>query len=190
MGHIIADIVFVLAGLLIVLLSAKRGFFGTLMRFAKTFLAIAIAYLFGDLLAPWVSETVPALGDGFVAVAVSYIVTFVLALLLLTVVTWLMRGLIKRLAVVRALDGLLGALIGIVIAAMVMFVAASIIKIIPAAEEMYAGSTVIKLFGESTWLHPVQSDRWEERQTQVRYSRRRTHHRCCRRKRSHSRKRL
>ena len=43
MGHVIADIIFVLAGLLIVVLSAKRGFFGTLMRFAKTFLALTIS---------------------------------------------------------------------------------------------------------------------------------------------------
>ena len=134
------------------MLSAKRGFFGTLMRFAKTFLAIGIAYLFGDLLTPWVSETFPVFGEGFVAVAVSYIFTFLLSLVLLTVVTWLMKGLIKRLSVVRAVDGLLGALVGVVIAVMMMFVAASMIKIIPAAAEMYANSAVIKLFGESSML--------------------------------------
>ena len=152
MGHVIADIVFVLAGLLIVLLSAKRGFFGTLMRFARTFLAIGIAYFCGDLLTPWVDKTFPSLGGGFVALAVSYIFTFLLALVLVTVVTWFMRGLIKRLAVVRAVDGILGALVGVVIAAMVMFVSASIIRIVPAAEELYANSTVVKLFGESSLL--------------------------------------
>ena len=44
---IVADILFVVAGLLTVLICVKRGFFLTLLRFLKLFLAFGAAYLWG-----------------------------------------------------------------------------------------------------------------------------------------------
>lgn len=154
MGHTIADIIFVAVGLLIVIFSAKRGFFRTLMKFAKIFLAIGAAYLFGNMLGPWLAETVPALGSTF-SVVLSYVVVFVGSLVLLTVATWFVGALIERVVLVRALDSILGGAVGLIIAVMALFVAASVMKHLPASQEIYAQSTVVKFFGDSSFLDSI-----------------------------------
>lgn len=152
MGHIFADILFVLVAILLVVISAKRGFFKSLMRFAKIFLAIGAAYLFGGMLKPWIASTFPAIGEGFLSVIISYAAMFLLAMLILTVVTWFVGKLMDRLALVRRIDTVLGALVGLILAVIFMFVAASIIKIMPSAKELYENTAIIKFFGNSSLL--------------------------------------
>ena len=148
----IADILFLVVGLAIVILSANRGFFRTLMNFAKFFLAIGAASLFGNMLAPWIREKLPMLKWDVLPNIISYVLVFVLAFVLLTVLTFLIGAAIERLYIVRKIDMVLGALFGIVWAGMLMLVAASIIKSVPSAQEIYRESTVIQFFGESTFL--------------------------------------
>lgn len=155
MGPIIADVIFVLLGLGIVLFSAKRGFFRSLMHFAKGFLAIGAAYLFGNMLAPWLSKTFPVLGTKILPMILSYVLVFVLALVVLTIVTWLMGALIEKLLIVRKIDMILGALIGLLSALIVLFIAASVIKFLPASKDLYAESAVIRFFGDSAILKGI-----------------------------------
>ena len=53
---IVADILFVVAGLLTVLICVKRGFFLTLLRFLKLFLAFGAAYLWGGAFGSFLGE--------------------------------------------------------------------------------------------------------------------------------------
>lgn len=152
MGHVISDIIFVLAGLLIVFLSARRGFFKNLMGFCKVFLAIGAAYLFGGRLAPWITKAFPVFGEGIPSVIAGYVAAFLLAFILLTIATWILSRLIKSIGLVRKIDILLGAVLGILIAMMGMFVAASIFKIIPGASELYEKTFLIRFFGNSSFL--------------------------------------
>lgn len=149
---IIADLVFVFAGLFTIIFAIKRGFFRTLMRFARTFLAIGAAYWFGGMLAPTIASAFPSIGEGYLSVILSYVAVFVLAIVALTIATWIIGKMIERLGLVRKLDMILGALIGILFAAVSMFTVASIIKIIPAASEFYAQTFFIKMFGNSSLL--------------------------------------
>lgn len=149
-----ADIVFSLVGIAIVLISAKRGFFRALMGFGKGFLAIVAAYLFGNMLGPWISDKIPAIG-GVIANFLSYLLVFVIVYIGLTILIWVLGALIDRLKVVGTIDKILGAVIGLISALMILFIAASIIKFLPWTEEMYAGSTVIKFFGESSFLENI-----------------------------------
>ena len=149
---IIADLIFVFAGLFTVIFAIKSGFFRTLMRFARTFLAIGAAYWFGGMLAPTIASAFPSIGEGYLSVILSYVAVFVLAVVLLTVSTWIIGKLIERVGLVRKLDMILGALIGILFAAVSMFTVASIIRIIPAASEFYDQTFFIKMFGNSSLL--------------------------------------
>lgn len=149
---IIADIVFVLVGLAIVILSANRGFFKTLMNSAKFFLAIGASFLFGNMLAPWISEKLPMLGGKVLPNVLSYVLVFVLSFVILTIITFLIGAAIERLYIIRKIDIVFGALFGVLWAGMLLLVAASIIKFIPATQQIYQNSTVIKFFGESTFL--------------------------------------
>ena len=56
MSHFVLDGIFVVVGILIVVLCAKRGFFKTLMGFLRLLLAIAAAYLFGGKVAAFLAE--------------------------------------------------------------------------------------------------------------------------------------
>ena len=155
MGHIIADVVFVLVGLGIIAFSAKRGFFRSLMRFAKGFLAIGAAYLFGNLLAPWLSKTYPVLGDRVLPMILSYVLVFVLALVALTVITWLMKALIDKLMIVKKIDTILGGVIGLLSALILMFIAASLLKFMPATDALYEKTAIIRFFGDSSILKGI-----------------------------------
>ena len=149
---IIADIIFLLVGLVIVIFSASRGFFRTLMHSAKFFLAIGATFLFGNMLAPWIRERLPVLGGKALPNVLSYLLVFVLSFVLLTVITFLMGAAIERLYIIRRIDIILGALVGVLFAGMLLLVAASVIKFLPVSQQMYQDSTVIRFFGESSFL--------------------------------------
>ena len=63
MGHLIADILFIVVGVLLILICAKRGFLKSVIHFFKTILAFVFAYLFGSKLGKlicdkWVADPV------------------------------------------------------------------------------------------------------------------------------------
>ena len=155
MGHILADVIFVLVGLGMIAFSAKRGFFRSLMRFAKGFLAIGAAYLFGNMLAPWLSESFPVLGDRVVPMVLSYVLVFVLAWVGLTVLTWFIGALIEKLMIVRKIDMVLGGVVGFFSALILLFIAASLMKFIPATETLYENTAIIRFFGDSSLLKGI-----------------------------------
>ena len=56
MSHILLDILFVAVGVLIIVICAKRGFFLTLLKFFKLFLAFGAAYLWGGAFGNFLGE--------------------------------------------------------------------------------------------------------------------------------------
>ena len=56
MSHILLDILFVAVGVLIIVICAKRGFFLTLLKFFKLFLAFGAAYLWGGAFGTFLGE--------------------------------------------------------------------------------------------------------------------------------------
>ncbi len=155
MSSVIADIIFVLIGIAIILISAKHGFFRTLTRFARVFLAIVLTYLFGNLLAPWVSKTIPLFSGSVIAMVVSYIFVFVGSIVLITVVTWFVGALIERVVLVNKINTLLGALLGILSASVVLFIIASIMKFLPVSKDLYQQSVIIRFFGDKFFFQYV-----------------------------------
>lgn len=56
MGHLIADIVFLVVGVGLILVCAKRGLIKSAIHFGKTLLAFVFAYLFGSKLGQFVCD--------------------------------------------------------------------------------------------------------------------------------------
>lgn len=56
MGHILADIIFLIFGIAIILICAKRGFLKSVIHFFKTILAFVIAYFLGSRLAQFLCD--------------------------------------------------------------------------------------------------------------------------------------
>ena len=219
MGHVIADILFLVVGVGLVLVCAKRGFLKSAIHFLKTVLAFVFAYLFGSKLgqflcdkfiaAPvreWVygrleglytqaassvnaeaiasefpdfllsdeikanlsaaegsgEELLNTMTDSIATPAATvisnilgYIGVFVISLVLLWVAAIVLTKLVERITFLHRINTALGALLGLLIAVTLLFVAASVIKFISAESEVYTGSVIVKFFGDSALLEKL-----------------------------------
>lgn len=219
MGHVIADILFLVVGVGLVLVCAKRGFLKSAIHFLKTVLAFVFAYLFGSKLgqflcdkfiaAPvreWVygrleglytqaassvnaeaiasefpdfllsdeikanlsaaegsgEELLNTMTDSIATPAATvisnilgYIGVFVISLFLLWVAAIVLTKLVERITFLHRINTALGALLGLLIAVTLLFVAASVIKFISAESELYTGSVIVKFFGDSALLEKL-----------------------------------
>lgn len=219
MGHVIADILFLVVGVGLVLVCAKRGFLKSAIHFLKTVLAFVFAYLFGSKLgqflcdkfiaAPvreWVygkleglytqaasSVNVDAIAAEFpdfllsdeikanlsaaegsgeellntmtdsiatpaatvISNILGYIGVFVISLVLLWVAAIILTKLVERITFLHRINTALGAVLGLLIAVTLLFVAASVIKFISAESELYTESVIVKFFGNSALLEKL-----------------------------------
>ena len=152
MKFIIADIIFACIGILMIHFSAKRGFLQTLLSFTKNLLALAAAYLFGTSLVGVFASLIPAIDGTILPTVLSYVAVFLIASLVLTVATFFLGKLIEHFKLIKTLDKILGGLLGVVLAVMALFVIASIIKLVPAWNEFYRGTWLIRTVGDSALL--------------------------------------
>ena len=219
MGHIIADVLFLLVGVGLVLVCAKRGFLKSAIHFLKTILAFVFAYLFGSKLGQflcdkfigaavrdWVygkleglysqaassvnAESIAAEFPEFLlsdevkanlsaaegsgeqmlnsmtdsiatpaATVISNIIGYIGVFLISLVVLWIgaivLTKLVERISLLHRLNTALGALLGLLIAVTLLFVAASVIKFISAESALYTESVVVKFFGEAVLLEKL-----------------------------------
>ena len=219
MGHVIADILFLVVGVGLVLVCAKRGFLKSAIHFLKTVLAFVFAYLFGSKLgqflcdkfiaAPvreWVygkleglytqaassvnadaiaaefpdfllsneikanlsaaegsgEELLNTMTDSIATPAATvisnilgYIGVFVISLVLLWVAAIVLTKLVERITFLHRINTALGAVLGLLIAVTLLFVAASVIKFISAESELYTESVIVKFFGNSALLEKL-----------------------------------
>ena len=219
MGHVIADILFLVVGVGLDLVCAKRGFLKSAIHFLKTVLAFVFAYLFGSKLgqflcdkfiaAPvreWVygkleglytqaansvnadaiaaefpdfllsdeikanlsaaegsgEELLNTMTDSIATPAATvisnilgYIGVFVISLVLLWVAAIILTKLVERITFLHRINTALGAVLGLLIAVTLLFVAASVIKFISAESELYTESVIVKFFGNSALLEKL-----------------------------------
>lgn len=219
MGHVIVDILFLVVGVGLVLVCAKRGFLKSAIHFLKTILAFVFAYLFGSKLgqllcdkfiaAPvreWVygrleglysqaadsltaesiaaefpdfllsdeikanlsaaegsgEELLNTMTDSIATPAANvisnilgYIGVFVISLVLLWVAAIVLTKLVERITFLHRINTALGAVLGLLIAVTLLFVAASVIKFVSAESELYTGSVIVKFFGDSALLEKL-----------------------------------
>lgn len=97
-----------------------------------------------DLIAPPAST--------FICNVLGYILVFVAALLLLAIVSAILRAIIKSVKPFRVIDSLLGAVLGVAVSAVLLFIAGSVIQSFFGSEAFYTESIVVKFFGESSVL--------------------------------------
>ena len=84
-----------------------------------------------------------------------YIGVFVISLVLLWVAAIVLTKLVERITFLHRINTALGALLGLLIAVTLLFVAASVIKFISAESELYTGSVIVKFFGDSALLEKL-----------------------------------
>ena len=147
MTHLLADLLFILVGLLIVFFCVKRGFFKTLMRFCRFLLALLAAYFFGSRVAAWLLVHISALSSWRVASIVGYLLVFLIALVVLILVTKVIGDLIHQLPLLNFIDRFLGGVVGVLIAFCVLLLIASVIRSFWGDAGFYVNSSVIRFFG-------------------------------------------
>ena len=96
MNATLLDIIFCLVGIIIIAVGAKRGSFKSLMNFIKVFLAFLAAKLWGTVFASWIAETFPSIAfeESKLPNIISYLIVFIVALLVLSVLTIIIKKMI------------------------------------------------------------------------------------------------
>ncbi|MBQ7347893.1 MAG: CvpA family protein [Clostridia bacterium] len=219
MGHMIADVIFLLVGIALIFACAKRGFLKSVVHFLKTILALVAAYFFGTKLGAFLcdkfiggavrdfvydklhtmyknaaenfnaesiftelpaflkteeikagitaaegsgEQLVTSVTDSIaspIATVISNIFGYIGVFLITLVVLWigaiLLDKLIDHIGILDRLNTVLGAVLGFLIAIVLLFVAASVIKFFWAESAIYADSVIVKFFGESSLLEKI-----------------------------------
>ena len=78
---------------------------------------------------------------------IGYIVTFVLALILLTVLAWLLTAITDKINFLGTANRILGGVFGFLMGAVVLFIIAIIVKVIDVKELIYADTAIVKFLG-------------------------------------------
>lgn len=98
-------------------------------------------------------ETVSSAISDPISTAISnvlgYLLVFVLALVGLSVAAWLLSAVIERIAFLGLANRILGGVWGALTGALILFVLASVIKLLFGGTEVYASSVVVRWFGDS-----------------------------------------
>jgi uncharacterized membrane protein required for colicin V production len=145
---VIFDIVFAALAALILFSYIKRGFVGSLLEFARIyiafFLAATLGGLVGDLVVTWLPD-VPAP----ICNAIGYVAAFLLAILLVRLVARILTELIDHIKLVGAINRLLGAVLGILVAFAFLMVISSVFKIFFDGKPIYEETTMLRFLGDS-----------------------------------------
>ncbi len=219
MGSMIADLIFVIIGILIVVICGKRGFIKNVLYFARTFLALASAYLFGGRLAnflcdTWIGgavrnfmyqkvsalyadasgtadtasviETLPPFlrteevqtkldtlqaSEGIwidgatdaisapiaslISNVLGYVAVFVLTLIALWLLVKILDATLSHTKLLGTMNTVLGMVWGALLAVMIFFVTASLIKLFFGDSAFYTESSIVRFFGDSLLLKAI-----------------------------------
>ena len=84
-----------------------------------------------------------------------YILVFVLAFIGLSVVAWLLTALTDKIKLLGAANRVLGAVWGALMAAIILLMVASVIKLFFGETDFYQQTVVVKFFGDSALLEAI-----------------------------------
>ncbi len=109
----------------------------------------------GTALVDSVTNSIADPVSGFFANLLGYVLVFVIAFVALTIVAWLLTKLSDKIGVLGTANRILGGVWGALMGAIVLFMIASIIKLIGAGTPLYTGTVIVKFFGDSALLEAI-----------------------------------
>ena len=109
----------------------------------------------GEALVQSVSDSISRPIASLISNVLGYILVFLLSFLLLVVVAKLLTSVIDKIALLGTLNRVLGGIWGALTGMLVLFVAASVIKLFLGGTDIYQATVVVKFFGDSALLETV-----------------------------------
>ncbi len=107
----------------------------------------------GEALVHSISDSVAGALSSVVSSIVGFLLVFAIAFLVLTVAYWFLKGFRSKLGLISLVDTILGALLGLLLACIVLFAVGSLMKFFFASKPIYANSILVKFFGDSFILN-------------------------------------
>ena len=145
----IFDLVFLAAGVLMVLGYIKRGFVESILHFAKAVLALVFAYLLCAPIGTLVHTMMPNLATPL-CTAIGFALGLLLVEIGLSVAIFFLSKIIKGIGLANRLNKLLGGVLGLVMAFLYLVIIAAIFKMGFSGQPIYEDTLVLKLLGE--WI--------------------------------------
>ena len=109
----------------------------------------------GAALVESVSTSIADPVSGFFANVLGYVLVFVVALIVLSIAAWLLTKLTDKIAFLGTANRILGGVWGALMGAIVLFMIASVIKLIGAGDPLYTNTVIVKFFGDSALLEAI-----------------------------------
>ena len=143
----IFDIVFLVLAGLIFYSYFKRGFVGSLLDFARVYIAFILAAVSGTAMGDMLSKWLVGLPKEICSV-LGYVAAFLIALVLVRIAARFLGELINHIQLVGTVNRVLGALLGFLVAFAFLMVISSVFKTLFAGNPIYEDTVVLKLLGE------------------------------------------
>lgn len=109
----------------------------------------------GAALVESVSTSIADPVSGFFANVLGYVLVFVVALIVLSIAAWLLTKLTDKIGFLGTANRILGGVWGALMGAIVLFMIASVIKLIGAGDPLYTNTVIVKFFGDSALLEAI-----------------------------------
>ncbi|MBQ8431946.1 MAG: CvpA family protein [Clostridia bacterium] len=109
----------------------------------------------GEDLVVNLSQTIATPLASVISNVVAYALVFIVAFLVLILVIRLLDAIVNSIPLLNFANHLLGAAWGVIVAGVILFIAASIVKAFWSTADFYQQSTVIRFVGESGWLEAM-----------------------------------
>lgn len=109
------------------------------------------------------TDTVAGALSSVVCAILGYVLVFIAAFLVLSIVYLIVKGIKNKIRLVGKVDSLLGAVLGLALSWVILLVAGSAMKYFFGDEAIYTESLIVKFFGESSLLETLQwlnLDQW------------------------------
>lgn len=109
----------------------------------------------GEALVSSVTESISVPISTLISNIVGYIAVFIVSFILLIVVAWLLTKVIDKIAFLGTANHILGGVWGALIALILLFIAASVIKVFLGGTAGYDQTVIVKFFGDSALLEVI-----------------------------------
>ncbi len=109
----------------------------------------------GEAMVQSVTQGIAEPISGLISNILGYVLVFVLAFVGLTVVAWLLTALSERIQLLGTANHVLGGIWGALNALIILFMAASVIKLFFAQTDFYQQTVVVRFLGDSALLEAI-----------------------------------
>ena len=109
----------------------------------------------GEDLVVSLTKTVSAPLASVISNVIAYVAVFVVAFLVLILVIRLLDAIVSKIPLLNFANHLLGFAWGLIVAVVILFIVASLVKAFFANDDFYLQSTVIRFIGDSGWMEAM-----------------------------------